>query len=72
MSRPPLNYRKMSDREISELAAQFRPDTPQGSGPREEIECRKSQRQFWKKDIVAWLALVISIISLIVTFLHRK
>lgn len=30
-----------------------------------ELEIRKDRRQFWRKDIIAWIALVLSVCSLL-------
>jgi hypothetical protein len=34
-----------------------------------ELECRERKHRFWRQDLVAWLALGLSIISLVVSAL---
>lgn len=36
-----------------------------------ELEKRERRRRFWRQDLVAWLALVLSVISLVVSALTR-
>ena len=36
-----------------------------------ELESRERRRRFWRQDLVAWLALALSIISLVVSALKH-
>ncbi|MCE5312513.1 MAG: hypothetical protein LLF86_05115 [Nitrospiraceae bacterium] len=55
--------RSLSDVDLNIIATTKVP-CEERSIAQEEIRKRERRRNFWKKDIVAWLALVLSIISL--------
>jgi hypothetical protein len=61
----------MTDSELYKLAAGFNPAMEAGEAPRAELRRREAIRSFFRKDIVAWIALVISIFSLLVAFLKK-
>jgi hypothetical protein len=69
MSSP--NYRKMSLQELIQQEGCFRPDHPQGSGPRAELERRRFWQNLWTQGIPAWLALIISIVALYVSIILK-
>lgn len=60
----------MSLQELIQLEGCFRADSPQGSAPRAELERRRFWRAFFTHGIVAWLALIVSIIALAVSVYH--
>ncbi len=60
------NYRKMSLQDLIQQEGSFRPDAPQGSAPRAELERRRFWRKFWTYGLVSWLALAVSVIALII------
>lgn len=57
-----------TDQELEELFGSNKPGTDFWAACKMELERRKRKNDFWRKDIVAWIALVLALISLIWQF----
>ena len=65
MSNP--NFKKMTRAELIQLRDGTQGWHPNSAGCIAELARRDLNVQFWRRDIVAWLALIIAVISLFIS-----
>jgi hypothetical protein len=63
--------RSLSDYELHQLVNSKVPWTEEHIAAKLELDRRDRNRRFWRQDLVAWLALVLSVVSLIVSGLNK-
>ena len=64
--------RELSDIELERVLATKISTSHAAIAARAEIARRERKRTFWRKDIVAWIALVVTVVSIVIGFLLRK
>ena len=64
--------REATDEELHRRIGAYVPDSDQFTAAKVELERRERNRTFWRKDIVAWLALALSIVSLLLSISNRR
>jgi len=65
------DFRKLPDIELYKLRDGFQGWSPQSAGAKIEIERRLFWRKFLTHGIVAWLALIVSIIALVLSIVLK-
>lgn len=60
----------MKDSQLRALIAEKGPDTPQGKQAQAELDLRARKRDFFKRDLPAWFALIISTGSMLVSYFN--
>jgi|GEM_PF-2051663 len=55
-----------SEQQLRELIGSQKPGTDFRVACEIELEKRRRRREFWRRDIVAWIALAIALISLLI------
>lgn len=66
-----VDYKKCSSAELRNLVNSFSAGTPQRNGPLEELFQRQYRRDFWMKDIVPWISLLISVVALVISVMKK-
>lgn len=63
--------RSLPEHELHLLANSKVPMAEEHIAAKLELDRRDRNRRFWRQDLVAWLALVLSVVSLIVSGLNK-
>jgi len=63
--------RSLPDAELLRRVHSLTPQAEEHIAAKLELERRERKRRFWRQDLVAWLALVLAVISLIVSAMKR-
>ena len=64
--------RSLSDTELERILSRKIPTSNEAIAAKVERERRERYRAFWRKDIVAWILLLLSLVSIVVTFYFKK
>jgi hypothetical protein len=64
--------RSLSEHDLEIIVSTTRPTSQEAIAARVELARRDRSRTFWRKDIVAWIALALSILSVMLTFYFKK
>ena len=64
--------REATDEELHRRLGAYVPDSDRFTAAKVELERRERMRGFWRRDIVAWLALFLSVVSLVVSITNRR
>jgi hypothetical protein len=59
-------YSRKGDTTLRQMVVECKVENPNRSAAELELETRSWLRDFWSRSIVAWIALVISIISVVI------
>lgn len=63
--------RSLPEFELHQLVNTKVPTSEEHIAAKLELERRDRNRRFWRQDLVAWLALVLSVVSLVVSGLTK-
>jgi hypothetical protein len=64
-----VDFKKLSNTELYKLRDGFQGWHENSAGAKAELERRKAFTEFWTKNVVSWLALIVAIASLIISII---
>jgi hypothetical protein len=67
-----IDYTKKTLKELIQMEGNFRQDSEWGASARAELERRRFWKKFLTSGIVAWLALIVSIVALYISIVLRS
>ena len=66
-----IDFKKLTNVELYKLRDGYHGGSPTSAGAKEELERRRIAHEFWTRNVVAWLALLVSIAALVVSLVKK-
>jgi predicted nucleic acid-binding Zn ribbon protein len=64
--------RSLADNDLEIIVSTKIPMSQEAIAARVELARRERKRTFWRKDIVAWIALALSVVSIVISVFFRR